>query len=394
MATYAYIARDASGQRVEGKVAASTVQVALADLQARQLSPVSIKEVRDQPRVQRRVSVRQLAAAYRQLGDLLHAGVPLLRALRLLGRSKSNLRLAKIMAEVADAVADGSRLADAMAAHADVFPSVQVAMVRAGERGGFLEAVLHRMGTFLEQQADMRAKVVGNLIYPIVLLLVGVGIVIAALVGFVPRFRDFYSRIELPWPTRALLGASDAFSSYWLVLVLALAGGVFGLWRLWRQPAVRRAITVWLIRMPVIGPLLRSLAVGRFTRILGTLLENGIPIMAAMQISRDAAGNVLLAEAVDQAIEAIRSGETLAQPLGQSGLFSDDVLEMIAVGESANNLPSVLVSIADTIEKRVDRLLAVFIRLMEPALLLLLAGIVLFIFIALIVPMMRMSTSV
>src|SRR5690606_11279811 len=171
-------------------------------------------------------------------------------------------------------------------------------------------------------------------------------------------------------------------------------GGVFGLWRLWRQPAVRRAITVWLIRMPVIGPLLRSLAVGRFTRILGTLLENGIPIMAAMQISRDAAGNVLLAEAVDQAIEAIRSGETLAQPLGQSGLFSDDVLEMIAVGESANNLPSVLVSIADTIEKRVDRLLAVFIRLMEPALLLLLAGIVLFIFIALIVPMMRMSTSV
>jgi general secretion pathway protein F/type IV pilus assembly protein PilC len=164
-------------------------------------------------------------------------------------------------------------------------------------------------------------------------------------------------------------------------------------WWAWRRPAVRRAIAVWQLKVPALGPLVRSLAVGRFTRILGTLLENGIPMLQAMQIARDAAGNLLLAEAIDESAEAVRAGETLAQPLHASGLFSDDVIEMISVGESSNNLPQVLVTIAETIEKRTDRMLGVFIRLMEPALLLALAGVVLFIFVALIVPMMRMSSS-
>jgi general secretion pathway protein F/type IV pilus assembly protein PilC len=393
MATYAYIARDSAGQRVEGKVTAVTAQSVLAELEARQLAPVQVQEVRDQPRVQRRISARQLATAYRQLADLLRAGVPLLRGLRLLSKNKSNPRLAKVMAAVADAVADGSRLADAMASHTDVFPPIQVAMVRAGERGGFLEPVLQRMGTFLEQQADMRGKVIGNLIYPIALLVIGLGIVIIAMVFFVPKFRDFYTRIELPLPTKILLGVSDVLSAYWMWMFAALIAIAFAIWRLWQSPAVRREMAAWQLRVPVIGSLISSLAVGRFTRILGTLLENGIPLLGAMQISRDAAGHILLAEAIDRAAEAVRSGETLAKPLADSGMLSDDVIEMISVGESANNLPSVLITIAETIEKRVDRLLGVFIRLMEPILLLGLAGVVLFIFVALIVPMMRMSSS-
>lgn len=393
MATFSYIARDSAGQKVEGKLAGNNTQAVLTELQSRQLSPVRVDEVRERRRVQRPISTRQLAMAYRQLSDLLRAGVPLLRGLSLLGRSKSNPRLAQVMAAIADSVSEGSRLADAMSAHGDVFPAIQVAMVRAGERGGFLEPVLHRMGTFLEQQADMRGRVIGNLIYPFALLAIGLVIVIVAMVAFVPKFRDFYARIELPLPTRILLGASDLLSGYWLVIVVAvLALAALG-WRLWREPTVRRRLAVWQIRTPALGPLVRNLAVGRFTRILGTLLENGIPMLQAMQIARDAAGHVLLAEAIDRAADAVRSGETLATPLAESGLFSEDVMEMIAVGESANNLPQVLVTIADTIEKRVDRLLNIFVRLMEPALLLGLAGVVLFIFVALIVPMMRMSTS-
>jgi general secretion pathway protein F len=393
MATFAYIARDEAGQKVSGKLSGGSEQAVLAELQSRHLAPVKVEIIREQVRFQRGVSGRQLAQAYRQMADLLRAGVPLLRALRLLGRSKANPRLANVMSRVADEVADGSRLADAMSAHKDVFPPIQIAMITAGERGGFLEPVLTRMGTFLEHQADMRGRIIGSLIYPIALLLVGTGIILFALLFFVPQFEEFYSRIALPWPTSVLMACSRAMTNAWPVLLVCVAVFSVGIWWALRQPTVRRHLAIWQLRIPKLGPLIQSLAVGRFTRILGTLLENGIPMLSAMQISRDAAGHVLLAEAVDEAIEAVRAGEPLAQPLAASGLFSDDVVEMISVGESANNLPVVLVTIAETVEKRVDRMLSIVMRLIEPVLLLGLAGIVMFIFIALIVPMMRMSTA-
>ncbi len=395
MPTFSYIARDSAGQKIEGRLAGASSASVLAELQNRALAPVRVEEVRDQQSIgmRRGVSVRQLASAYRQLSDLLRAGVPLLRALRLLGRGKSNPRLAGVFEKVADAVAEGQRLADAMAAHPDVFPPVQIAMVRAGERGGFLDAVLARMGTFLEHAADLRARLIGSLIYPLVLVSVGVGIVVFALVAFVPRFKDFYARIQLPWPTKVLLAASDVLLHWWLPVLIGTVVLAAILWRMLKSPRIRRTLSEWQARMPAVGPLTRAIAVSRFARILGTLLENGIPMLQAIQISRDAAGNILLAEAIDRAGEAVRSGETLSRPLAESGLFDDDVIEMIGVGESANNLPSVLVTIADTIEKRIDRLLNVLLRLIEPALLLCMAGAVLFIFIALIVPMMRMSSG-
>jgi general secretion pathway protein F len=394
MVQYLYIARTASGERVTGTLSGGSEQHVLAELQQRQLAPVRVEPIHERRAIRRRVGARQLAQAYRQLGDLLRAGVPLLRGLRLIGRSKSNPRLATAMNEVADAVADGERLADAMAAHHGVFPDIHIAMIRAGERGGFLEQVLHRMGTFLEHQADMRGKVLGSLIYPAALITVGVGIVIYALVFFVPSFQQFYSGIELPVSTRILLGASDLFTRMWMGMVVAIALLAAGAWWLLKRPEVVRRLAVIQLKVPAFGPLVQSLAVARFTRILGTLLENGIPLLQAMQISRDAAGHVLLAEAIDEAIEAIRAGETLAEPLAASGLLTDDVIEMITVGESANNLPEVLVTIAETIEKRVDRMLSVAMRLLEPLLLLMIAGVVLFIFMALVVPMMRLSQAV
>lgn len=391
--TFSYIARNAAGQKIEGRLAGSSAATVLAELQSRALAPVRVEELREKPHLRKSVGVRHLAAAYRQLSDLLRAGVPLLRALRLLGRGKSNPRLAAVMEKIADAVADGQRLADAMATHAEFFPPVQVAMVRAGEKGGFLDSVLARMGGFLEHQADLRSKLIGSLIYPFVLMAVGGGIVIFALLVFVPKFKDFYARIVLPWPTKVLLTMSELLTHWWLPMLAGLALVLFGVWRLLQTPRVRRAVVEAQTKLPALGPLTRAVAVGRFARILGTLLENGIPMLQAMQISRDAAGNILLAEAIDQSVEAVRAGEALSKPLAASGLFDEDVIEMINVGESANNLPQVLVTVADTIEKRIDRLLGVFMRLIEPALLLCMAGAVLFIFIALIVPMMRMSSG-
>ena len=394
MTTFSYIARDPAGQRVVGTLTAASEQAVLADLAGRDLAPVRVRPVHKGPRLKRRVSSQHLATAYRQLSDLLRVGMPLLGAMRLLAKSKSNPRLAAVMATIAEDLAQGSRLADAMTRHADVFAPIQVAMIRAGERGGFLEEVLGRLGTFLENQAQMRAKVIGNLIYPVLLLTVGLAIVVAALVFFVPRFGDFYGRIELPLPTRILLGASTVLTDYWLILLLLLVGAALAYSWLMRRPQVRQAVARWQLGLPKVGTLISSLAVARFTRTLGTLLANGVPMLSAMQISRSAVGHVLLTKAIDRAAEAVRAGEPLAAPLAESGMIAEDVTEMIAVGESANNLPEVLLTIAQTIETRVDRMLGLFVRLMEPLLLLVLAGVVLFIFIALIVPMLRLSSAI
>ena len=389
MPTFAYEARDSVGVRVAGTLDAASELAALADLQSRGLSPTKVAE-RRAPR-SRGVGARALANSYRQLGDLLRAGVPLLRSLRLLGRGKSNVRLAATWQSIADAVQDGERLAEAMARYPGVFPDVQVAMVRAGERGGFLEDVFARLAIFIENQAEMRSKVVGNLIYPVILLAVGFGIVIAALIFFVPKFKKFHVKGELPLPTRFLMGVSDILVERWPWLLLAVAAIAVAGWWAWQRPALQRRLRDAELRVPQYGALIRAICVARFTRVLGTLLANGIPMLQAMTIARDAAGHPRLAESVERATEAVRSGEPLAQPLADSGFFEPDVVEMISVGESANNLPTVLGGVADTLEKRVDRTLGIAVKLMEPALLLFLAAVVLSIFLALVLPMLQLG---
>ena len=394
MPNFAYIARDQSGERVTGTLTnVAGEDAALAELQARQLAPVTIKPVRLGPVLQQRISLRQRATMFTQLADLLRAGVPLLRSLRLVGRNKSTARLSAIMSDVAEEVADGEPLADAMAKHAGVFPPIHVAVVRAGERGGFLEIVLARLGAFLEQQADMRSRVIGGLIYPVMVLAFGFILVLLALVYFVPRFEGLFRSPDLPLATKLLLGTSNLLTERWLLLILIVAIISTALVWVCRQPRIKRDLLKLQLRIPVIGSLVRGLAVSRFARTLGMLLDNGIPMLSAMQISRDAVGHALMAEAIDAATEAVRRGDSLAGPLSKSGLLAEETVEIISVGESANNLPEVLLRIAETEEKRVERWLATIIRLMEPMLLLVLAAMVVFIFLALVLPLMKMGSS-
>jgi len=390
---YAYIARDARGSRVTGRVEAATEQAAAADLSARGLAPVRVEAAAAPAARRGRVSVRRLASSYQQLSDLLRAGVPLLRSLRLLGRGRADPRLGAVWSQVADEVADGSRLADSMARHPRIFPPVQVALIRAGERGSFLEQVLARLGVFLNHQADMRSRVVGNLIYPVILLVGGVLVLVLALIFLVPKFRPHFAKMEIPVATRFLFAISDLFVVWWPIVLPALAALLVAGAVAWRRQRVRRTVAIWKLRIPKVGGMIRSIAVARVTRVLGTLLDNGIPLIQAMQISREAAGHPLLEEAIDRATEAVRGGESLSRPLGESGFFDEDVIEMISVGESANNLPQVLVTIAETMEGRIDRTLAIAVRLMEPLLLLLLAGGVVFIFMALVLPLMSLSSK-
>lgn len=393
MATYAYTAIDPGGARVSGQVVGASEQAALAELEGRRLTPVRIDEVRERRRAGARVSSRALAGSYTQLSDLLRAGVPLMRGLRLLGGRKSTPALSAVFRSLADAVSRGEELHAAMAQSPEVFPPVHVAMVRAGEKGGFLEGVLQRLGELVRAQSELKGKVIGNLVYPGVLVFFGVVIVGVIFWFFVPMFRPIFDRIPggPPAITRLVFAASDAVSSYGPVTLAVLAGAGAGVWRLWSRPRVRERADEIITRAPVVGPLLRAMASGRFCRMLGTMLGNGVPMLGAMQIARQAAGNRLLERAIDEAAEAVRAGDPLGPPLARSGLFDDDVVEMISVGESANNLDHVLVTIAETIEGRIDRLLTVLVRLIEPLLLLLIAGVVVLVAVALLLPMTQLS---
>jgi general secretion pathway protein F/type IV pilus assembly protein PilC len=393
--TFRYTALNASGARVVGVLTAPTKDAAAADLDARRLVPVSLMPAPDGlPR--RRVSDRRLAAAYLQAADLLDAGVPLLRALTLLGSHKASLHLASAFAALADHVREGGPLADAMAARPDTFPPIHVAMIRAGERGGFLDSTLRRLGQLLEAQADLRAKLLGGLIYPAVL--VSVGLIISAIIFtvFVPKFRVlFRQRLDdLPLVTDAVFFLADVATRFGLPLLVLLAIVAVALSRWRATPKGRRVIASMVSKLPVLGPLSRTLPVARFCRTLGTLLESAVPMLDAMRIARAAADHPLLDDALTNAEDAVRAGKPLAHPLSDSGMFDADTTEMISVGESSGRLPDVLLRAAAILEARIARLLAVAVQLVEPALLLAIALVVAFVAAGLILPLTQLSGSV
>lgn len=427
MPVFAYTAVTAEGRRVSGTLTGASPAAVLAELDARRLTALDVSEAERAGGVggsiraaagklglgggagaaggARRgggraggggIGARRLATAYGQLADLLRAGVPLMRGLRLLAGGRSNPRVAEAFGKLAEGVSQGTDLADAMAAQEGVFAPVHVAMVRAGERGGFLEPVLARLGQLLHKQADLRAKVIGSLIYPAILVGVGSVVLLAVFAVFVPRFGPLLRRpgAQLPIYTEVVLDVGMVVSRGWWALLLAGLVGAIVAAGVSRTPAVRAWWGRTVIRLPVVGPLVRTLAVARFARVLGTMLGNAVPLLAAMPVARDAAGNPVMAGAIDKAMEAVKQGGRLAPPLGESGLIEEDVVEMIAVAEAANNLPEVLVTTAETLESRVDRQMAVAVKLIEPVMLVLIAAVVGLVAFSLIVPMSNLSRGV
>ncbi len=394
MATFEYIAIDAAGTRVSGTLAGASAGAITAELEARRLTPVSISEQRARGASRRGVSARKLGASYQQLADLVAAGVPLMRSLEILSHNRGSERLGAVYGDLRERVSDGADLADAMDAQNGFFPPIHVAMVRAGERGAFLEQVFERLAQFVIRQAELRGRVLGALTYPAFLVGLGGLILIALFTFFVPKFRGEFERLdELPFLTHVVLGVADALTRYGLVTFTLIALGLGALWWWTRREEARRQVNVWLTCAPLIGPLIRSLAAARFCRMLGTMEGNGVPLLSALTIAKSAAGNVRMEEAISDATDAVRAGKSLAEPLGQSGLFDDDVVEMIAVGESAGNVDEVLLRTADTIEARVDRLLATLVRLLEPCLLVALAVIIAILAIGLILPLVQLSDA-
>ncbi len=399
MPDFEYTARNATGAAVSGLIDATSPQDALAQLSARQIYPLKIELAEtaktQQKQVSRRVPAKHLANFYSQLADLLKSGVPLLRSLELLEGQTRQPALKAVLSDVRASVADGSRLYDSMRVHPKAFSELVCSMIRAGEEGGFLEDVLKRIATITEHQEEMKSSVIGALVYPMFLVVVGTTVVSVLIVFFVPKFAGTFERMEergeLPWATTALMGISEAVQGYWVYGLIGIAGAIFGLSQ-WLQTEDGQAFwSRFQLRAPGLGRVVRSLAIARFCRVLGTLMQNGVPLLQSLKIAKDATGNRVLADAIDKATENITAGKSLARPLGASGEFPIEVVEMVAVAEEANNLENVLIGISDNLERRSDRELQMVVRLLEPVLLLLMAVVVLFVFVALLVPILQSS---
>ena len=401
MPDFKYLAKAMTGKQVSGTLTAASEKDALAGLAAKSLFPISVM-LTEQSKQQastgsRRVSAKYLTVFYNQLADLLKSGVPLLRSLQLLEDQTSHATLKFVIQDVREQVADGTRLNDSMRRHPKTFNFLTVSMVKAGEEGGFLEDVLARIAAFNDQQEELKGKVTGAMVYPLFLMSVGLTIVTIMMVWFVPKFAAIFGRMQdqgtLPWATTTLLAVSDVIQAYGLLILFAVVGAGAGTIVYFRSIEGARNLDKWKLKIPGLGGILQNLAVARFCRMLGTLLKNGVPILQSLRIAKDASGHVILAEAIGNAADNVSSGQSLAVPLRSSGQFSRDLIEMIAVGEEANNLENVLIGVADNLEKRTSRRIDMVVRLLEPVLLLVMAVVVTFVIAALLLPVLNLSTT-
>ena len=397
MPSFSYRAVGATGEQVSGVLTAENYQVALRMLEEQSLYPIKVDEGAAGDGTgarRRRVKGAQLTTFYSQLADLLKAGVPMLRSLDVLSKQASSGSMSLVIKELRESVAGGMALGEAMAKQPHAFPALQSSMVNAGEQGGFLEDVLSRIAIFSEKQDELRNKVLGAMIYPCILVIVGTGVVLMLLLVVVPKLRDHLREESFNILTHMVFGLCDFLQHSYMTVIVVAFGLAFALSTWSKTKSGHRSIEAFKLKAPIMGKILTMVAICRFCRILGTMLHNGVPILQSLKISKDSAGNEILSEVIEKAGESVKKGEALSAPLGKSGLFPPSVVDMIAVAEEGNNLETVLVQIADTNEARTGRMIDLGVRVIEPVLLVMMAGAVFVVAIALLLPILTLGASV
>jgi general secretion pathway protein F/type IV pilus assembly protein PilC len=396
MPHFNYTAMTQAGVRITGALEADSEAAVLRVLEEKRLFPVLVRgkgvSASGAPK-KRRVRNSDLGTLYGQLADLLGSGVPLLRALDSLIKSTPSPALKDLFKEIRASIADGRTLTDTLRQFPEVFPPLHTAMIQAGERAAFLEEVLRSLSGFIERFEELRGKVMGALIYPALLSALGSVVMILALMFFVPKFEPLLANAKKPLPSELMFGLSHLVRSHWYLLIIGIGGlGAF-VWTNVQSPAARLRLERWQLRIPVVGSALRLLAITRFCRILGTMLANGVPLLQALKISKDATGSSILGERISEAAEAVRDGKRLSEPLSKGDFIPEQILAMIAVAEESNNLDKVLVQIADTVERRTNRQVDQAVRLIEPAILCLVAGGIGFLALGLLLPIFTMASA-
>lgn len=398
MPNFHYQARNASGQRTTGTLQAGSRQEALAWLAEQSLITLRLESRPDKKSFFSNVAGKHKVAMYSLLADLLESGVPLVKSLNILVEQTSNPKLNAILSDLTARVSDGSSLAIAMQGHKDIFGDLAISMVHAGEEGGFLEDSLKRVADFTEKQDALKGKVLGALAYPLFLLLIGAFVVTGMILFFVPKFAPMFDRLEargeLPTATVLLLALSEFARTYWGPCLGGGACFLFVGMKFLRTPQGREFTDGLKLKFGLFGTIYRNLAIARFCRALGTLLKSGVPLVQSLNIAREATANRVLNVAIANVSENVQSGKSLVAPLAACQQFPTEVLEMIHVGEQSNRLETLLVDIADKLEVRTQRKLDVFVKLIEPSLMLVMATIIGFLVVALLLPVFESSGSI
>ena len=341
------------------------------------------------PWKQRRISFKMLGTFTRLLSSLLAAGVPLSKALTILYRETTDPAASKKWREVHDLVVDGVSLSDAMSRSPETFPTVYTAMVEAGETGGFLDLVLEQIAEFQARDKELRGKVISAMIYPAVLMFLAIAVLIFLMVFFIPRFKTLFEGFDaaLPMLTQVIVTTSEFSQRYGIFIIIVMAFLVY-LARTWvTSERGRRIYERWLLTAPVIGPLSSQFAMARFSRMLGTLIHAGVPLVSGLNVAQRSIGNQILTDAIEDSIERVKKGESLARSLGNcSLLFSGATVEMISVAEESSRLDRELIRLAEVTEKELDQQLKTAVALMEPLMLFLIAAFIGTIFVGMVIP--------
>ena len=341
------------------------------------------------PWKQTRISFKMLGTFTRLLSSLLAAGVPLSKALSILYRETTDPAASKKWREVHDLVIDGVSLSDAMSRSPETFPSVYTAMVEAGETGGFVDLVLAQIAEFQARDKELRGKVLSAMIYPAVLMFLAIAVLIFLMVFFIPRFKTLFEGFDaaLPMLTQIIVATSEVSQQYGIFLIIGMAFLVY-LVRIWVTSARgRRIYERWLLTAPVIGSLSSQFAMARFSRMLGTLIHAGVPLVSGLNVAQRSIGNQILTDAIEDSVERVKKGEPLARSLGDcSLLFSGATVEMISVAEESSRLDKELIRLAEVTEKELDQQLKTAVALMEPLMLFFIAAFIGTIFVGMVIP--------
>jgi type II secretory pathway component PulF len=412
MAVFQYKALQLDGKMAEGQLEAGGRAEAFRQMEERGLKPINLSEKSgSKPGAVAttdssggggktisfgggKVTSRMLENFTRLLSSLLAAGVPLSRALVILYKEASSPAAGAKWKQIHDSVVDGVGLSDSMALHPETFPRVYVAMVEAGETGGFLDVVLAQIAEFQARDKELRSKVMSAMFYPLILLLLAIVVLVLLMVFFIPRFQAIFAGFggSLPLITRVIIGVSHAMRSYGLFILVGAAVLGYAGWNWLTSEKGRRVWEGLILRAPVIGPLVGQFAMARFCRMVGTLLSAGVPLVQGLNVARKSIGNQILVDAVANSIDRVKEGGQLAKSLGECrDLFSGSVLEMISVAEESGRLDVELVRIAAVTESDLDRQLKTAVSLVEPMMLFLIASLVGTIFIGMILPIYTMQ---
>jgi len=330
------------------------------------------------PKVRGRVNPRELSIFTRQFSVMIDAGLPLVQCIDILADQQANKAFTEILRGVRKSVEGGTTLANALRDYPKVFDDLYTNMVEAGETGGILDGVLERLSTHIEKAVKLRRAVKSALIYPTAVVLIAGGVITLLLWKVVPIFATLFAGLEvaLPLPTRIVIGLSNAVASFALPAVIILGAGGYGLKLFYGTPQGRLLIDRFILKLPLVGSLMRKISVGMFTRTLGTLISSGVPMLEAMEITARTSGNAVVEKAVMQVRRAIEAGRTIVDPLRETGVFPNLVVQMIGVGEQTGNLDAMLQKIADFYEDEVDVAVGDLLTAMEPMIILFLGVVV------------------